>query len=388
MFGITALMTVAAIGAGVAAEGGEDDYVVVTYYGYTYQGRFESTIMTKALARTPIWKESSPNPPLCAQAMKLADAKRSKLVHDTQAGHWEREAAELREARDEHRWYWLVRYEFSETGTGPVPELILFVLMDGTVVEPKLRRDQDMMVSPQIDHVNRSGRFVGPSSTVELSGDDITDETMSRLKDWPQLSFLTLNKCAVTDKGLKHLKGMTKLEWLDIAKCKITDEGLEGLDGLAKLKHLGIYGAKVTDKGLVHLKGLANLEDLDIQDCGLITDASLAHLKGLTRLRTVCLANTQITGAGLDYLKELRDLTSVDMVDANITDETMVHLRGLQQVVALNLSGNPITDKGLDYFRGPGLFKQLRSLRLYDTGVTDHAVERLRVVLPKCGIQK
>ena len=52
-------------------------------------------------------------------------------------GSWQLMAAELTPFYEERgQWFWLVRFEYVMSQTGPSNELELVVLMDGTVLEP------------------------------------------------------------------------------------------------------------------------------------------------------------------------------------------------------------------------------------------------------------
>ena len=85
-----------------------------------------------------------------------------------------------------------------------------------------------------------------------------TTRNPSRLQDSCQgltgLRSLTLSGTEVTDAGLARLKGLAALETLDLNFNDITDAGLVHLEGLAALKELHLIDTKVSDAGVAKLK--------------------------------------------------------------------------------------------------------------------------------------
>lgn len=68
----------------------------------------------------------------------VQDGKLPDGIHD---GLWLIEAAELTPF-DEQRgqWFWLIRFEYSMSQPGPPNELLVVVLMDGTVIQPTMTK--------------------------------------------------------------------------------------------------------------------------------------------------------------------------------------------------------------------------------------------------------
>jgi hypothetical protein len=112
-----------------------------TYYSYVLDKTYVVEVTDKALRATPSWDADKENPPLPARkALQLANRKKDQLVKDTTDFTWALESASLIADRD-GKWYWLVHYtaRVRQGGfSGIRPFLLLAVLMDGTVVEPRL----------------------------------------------------------------------------------------------------------------------------------------------------------------------------------------------------------------------------------------------------------
>jgi len=105
---------------------------------------FKVTVTGSAIGRTPKWNEQDENPPLSARrAIKLADNLRAKVVKDHEEWKWHLEHASLTPFSEspQGRWYWEISYYAARpVYTGPHNELHLAVLMDGTVVEPEIKK--------------------------------------------------------------------------------------------------------------------------------------------------------------------------------------------------------------------------------------------------------
>jgi|GEM_PF-3944002 hypothetical protein len=102
--------------------------------------RYTTLIPVDELARTPRWKIDEENPPVSARkAITLADALREKIVEDAERIKWKLESASIVFFGDDGLCYWKIRYRARITQPrfkGFVPDIDLFVLMDGTSIEP------------------------------------------------------------------------------------------------------------------------------------------------------------------------------------------------------------------------------------------------------------
>ena len=128
---------------------GEDEEDVVLYCpSYAFGKVYASKIGEVALAKSPAWLEAAENPPVSARrAMTLADAKRERLVHNTKRYKWRRESTAIEFVKGPDRPYpfWHIHYEAHDRAgeTGIPSDLDLFVLMDGSVIEPVVTEDKE-----------------------------------------------------------------------------------------------------------------------------------------------------------------------------------------------------------------------------------------------------
>lgn len=354
--------------------GARADDRVLSYVSFNAGKAFESVITAEALGRTPSWNDSNPNPPLSARdAMRLADQLKGKLVQDTEDGRWGRVAMELRLATADH-WYWLARYELEADGTGPTPDLIILVLMDGTVITPQVYPKRKYMTQVS-GPLNESGYYF-------LQGTTLTDAELAHLQGMHSLDSITLNSAEVTDNGLERIGRLVQLKALCVTSPKVGDPGLEHLRGLSKLEHLILQSPQITDAGLRHLSGLSDLQYLYLEDCA-VTGRGCEYLTGLKNLQDLTITYARIQGVGLGYLKDLSQLKSLDLEGNPLDDAGMVYLRGLVQLQVLNLTGTQVSDTGMEHLTQ---LNQLARLYLRDTAVTEDGVKMLRKALPDCDV--
>jgi hypothetical protein len=118
-------------------------------WGFQVAGtEFETTIHKDAILKSPPWDRRRSHPPLSPNtALILADQLRMRWIkegkipeHVESDSRWEVRSIQLIPA-DVERWYWLVTFE-QRWVNGAAHEFIVPVLMDGTVIEPKVRPEE------------------------------------------------------------------------------------------------------------------------------------------------------------------------------------------------------------------------------------------------------
>ncbi len=208
------------------------------------------------------------------------------------------------------------------------------------------------------------------------------DAAMEHLKDFTELSDLSLRFTDITDAGLAHSKGLAKLSHLDLGFTRITDAGLVHLRGLTNLSDISIDHTPVTDSGLLHLKGMTKLARLDLGYTR-VTGAGLVHLRTLANLSDLCLDHTSVTDSGLLHLKGLTSVSRLGLNGTRITDAGLVHLKGLTNLSSLDLIGTRVTDAGLMHLKG---LTNLSEVYLYGSQASEEAIHGLKRALPRLQI--
>jgi hypothetical protein len=106
---------------------------------YAFGKQFAIAVPERALQKTPKWEKGAPNPPLAARkAMDIANQAKVRLIPDDSKGPLLFKRASLVPLAG--TWTWNIEYEARDRGTPPA-NLLLVVLMDGTLVEPIVSPD-------------------------------------------------------------------------------------------------------------------------------------------------------------------------------------------------------------------------------------------------------
>jgi hypothetical protein len=121
---------------------------------YAFGKRYSSEIPNETLEKSPSWNMQSDSPPLApGKAIRLANVLRAKLVKDSARFKWRCVSATLDfslawlcadDAVMRDKCWWQIRYEAHGPEGGEIGEiyqnhhLIIIVLMNGTVIEPKV----------------------------------------------------------------------------------------------------------------------------------------------------------------------------------------------------------------------------------------------------------
>ncbi|WP_341822228.1 leucine-rich repeat domain-containing protein [Wolbachia endosymbiont (group A) of Clivina fossor] len=194
-------------------------------------------------------------------------------------------------------------------------------------------------------------------TSLDLSGDDVTDEGVKELAKLKNLTSLNLDRNYITDEGVKELAKLKNLTSLDLSGVRI---GVKGIKELAKLKNLTslsllrCYGQK-DDECVKELAKLKNLISLDLNDNRIGGKGAKALANGnLRNLTSLCLSHNLICGEGVEALANgnLKNLTS------------------------LNLKYNCFGDKGAEALAN-GNLKNLTSLYLRYNGIFNQGAKEL-----------
>jgi uncharacterized membrane protein len=82
----------------------------------------------------------------------------------------------------------------------------------------------------------------------------MTDDLVSPLKDFTNLTRLHLENSGITDKGVKELENLESLEYLNLYGTAISDQSIESLAKLKNLKRVFLWQTNVTGKGVAALR--------------------------------------------------------------------------------------------------------------------------------------
>jgi hypothetical protein len=122
----------------------------IAFFNQFGDERWESRVTDEMLARTPVWIDDAPSPPLPVRLaighateqlrLMVSDPNQSALRQVTlEASLWRLKSISLQPVGDQGRWIYIVEYLGPAPPRqidGPVPLLRIVVLMNGEVVAP------------------------------------------------------------------------------------------------------------------------------------------------------------------------------------------------------------------------------------------------------------
>jgi Leucine-rich repeat (LRR) protein len=219
-----------------------------------------------------------------------------------------------------------------------------------------------------------------------LQGSRLDDKTLRTIDAIPNLESLQFIRADVSPAAIACIGKAKHLRRLDFLLCpNLDDKGIQHLSGLPNLTELSLNSTKVTDDALIHIGSFHKLKWLDLNDTP-ITGSGLQHLSKLKNLKSLDISGTQFEDDGA---KSTRDLNSVDYLKASktkITDAALVHIGQMNSLRWLNISGTDVSDfdslarNQTSKDRSGNtieLFKNLETLRLTDSTITDNGLREL-----------
>lgn len=242
--------------------------------------------------------------------------------------------------------------------------------------------------------------------------DQLTDAALRELRPLTQLRDLTLvDNTRITDQGLSHLRGMKQLENLEIGtspgwsettffspslkissglqpnteRIDVTDAGLRHLSGLTELLFLRLSGTKISDAGLAQLQQLKQLRTLDLSHTD-ITKAGIEQLRGCSQLEwlklNLCFA---IDDKALEQVANFGKLDELDLFGARlVSDAGIEHLTALP-LKSLDLRYTNVSDSAIVHLKE---MKNLKTLDISDTKITEKGQQELEAALPDCDVRR
>lgn len=245
-------------------------------------------------------------------------------------------------------------------------------------------------------------------SSLNLAGCQVGDAVVAGLSErqLAQMTSLDLSGTAVTDKSLRRLSQCRNLVTLRLDHCRVTDEGVSGLSQVATLRHVSLTGTRITGECFAELGTLPELESLDaglvpLQWSDLYHLAECDSLKRLQIDGTGATVNLGVLLARYPDLVELNvsgcvmapgslkgiarspGLHELGLAAAGISDADVQRLsKAFPELSVLDLAANDaISDRSIDALCR---MKQLRSLDLGSTAVTQQGVVRIQNELKDC----
>ncbi|MEZ6045681.1 MAG: hypothetical protein R3C11_08905 [Planctomycetaceae bacterium] len=251
---------------------------------------------------------------------------------------------------------------------------------------------------------------------LNLSGSDISDESLAVLSHLTNLEDLSLSNTKITSRGIVSLKNLPNLRYLHLDGTNINSDAAETLQTLPSLQLINLSNTVFDDTGIKRLTAQQKIRDLilertritenvfeDLNRMQLSTLAigychiSSEGLRNLQPVDSLSLQGLQFTREDIQHLfTETTAYTELNLTDSSWSDDLMDLLTNLKSCNRLNLSRTAITTSGLNKltgstnannnFRLDRLILNNLPISLADIDVLKLLCSRHKVTLENCGI--
>jgi hypothetical protein len=217
--------------------------------------------------------------------------------------------------------------------------------------------------SDPVDAFKKAGGTViferGKVEGLRLAGPSGNATTMKMLEKFPEATRLELFGVAAKGADFEVLRKLPNLTILTMNRCAVDDDTLKIVGELTKLSTLHLRQTGVTTKGLSHLRKLKHLSVVSLEKTKL-HGSTLEVFADKPKLQVLFLTGTGIENEALASLSKLPILHSLGLKDCKkISDEGLVHLHSVKTLLTLDVQGTSVTDKGIE-----GLKKAVPSVRV------------------------
>lgn len=242
---------------------------------------------------------------------------------------------------------------------------------------------------------------------LNLSRLKIGDEAMKAIGAMPNLTELSLAQTNLTDAGLMEIGKLTNLQILNLNETMITDAGLRNLPNLSSLKDISTSETAVTGGGLIKLYQAMGLDPITIlkregvfvskdsnddislrfvgrtdRDFQVEHFSLVSEIDGVKRIRMFRISATD------DCLEILSGLSGLENLYCyhckQFGDKGLAAIAKVDSLQKLTLIGSDdVTNAGVAALKN---LTRIESLNLRLSNVSEEALEKLRVAMPKCKI--
>ncbi|CAM3292260.1 c-type cytochrome domain-containing protein [Zobellia roscoffensis] len=134
-------------------------------------------------------------------------------------------------------------------------------------------------------------KTLGPDNSlldIKYSGSDLTKEKLSELEKVKEyVTWLSLANSNVSDEWLSSVSQFTNLTRLELEKTEISDKGVAHLSGLEHLEALNLYGTKVTDACLPYIEKISSLKRVYLWQTGVSPQTAKSTQENNEKLKIV-----------------------------------------------------------------------------------------------------
>lgn len=182
---------------------------------------------------------------------------------------------------------------------------------------------------------------------VALASPHVTDATVERLTTLPLLSTLALNGVRFSPELLARLSEQCPdLDSFFFTQDNATADYLQHLPSKRAIQNLILNGKACDDQSMKQLGNVGPIKTLVIAEAS-ITDQGLEHLASQPSLQALFLNDLNAGANGLSMLGEMPELQMLDLRNSQTNDTAIPWICGLKNLRTLRLDSTGITDDGL-----------------------------------------
>ncbi len=162
---------------------------------------------------------------------------------------------------------------------------------------------------------------------VNISGPEVTDETLARIAGLPHLQFFSAQSDQITDRGVAILaKSSKELTSVSVASKQLTVTSVDCLQSLPNLYWLECSGRQVDDSWVPNITNLKTVQCVELND-------------------------TRVKNDGIAELVRMPKLHGIYFCDMAIADETIDRLQGSSRLTRLGLHNTKVTPAAIKRFQ-------------------------------------
>ena len=216
---------------------------------------------------------------------------------------------------------------------------------------------------------------------LSLSGGNVTDAVLEKLRACRGLQTLTLDAVALSAPGYHLLAALPELRELWLGNMEADDEALKTVAQSRKLRVLHLVALPITDNGLAAVGKMPALEELDLNALNKLDLPGFAHLAESRSLKQIYASGFTIISGMLDNLAHCKSIEIVSMPGSLLSDADIASLGALPKLRGLDLSGSKVTGAAFAAWPPHALFT---GLNLHEAaGVDDAILKNIEHAFPK-----
>lgn len=214
-----------------------------------------------------------------------------------------------------------------------------------------------------------------------LSGDQVSDAVLEKLRAFRTLGSLTLDNVKVSAAEHSLLPALPELHELHLIATGTDDQALKTIAQCRKLKTLHLDTLPVSDDGLALLAKFPVLEEVDLTNLEKLGSPGFAHLADIRGLKIVYVNGMTLLSGMVENLARCKNLESLSLPETTLKDADIASFSALTKLHALDVSGSGIS--GTAFASWPARL-QMTWLNLDKTpGVDDAICKNIEHAFPK-----